>query len=79
MEHPCGKTVSYHRTLCLDSQGLELQMGKPLVTVFCFKMMIDVFNLKFDCHFKMWVFPKIGVKPPKMDGENNGSKPYQNG
>ncbi len=24
----------------------------------------------------MWVFPKIGGKPPKMDGENNGSKPY---
>ena len=24
----------------------------------------------------IWVFPKIGVKPPKMDGENNG-KPYE--
>ena len=35
------------------------------VTVFCFKMMIAVSNLKFDCHFKMWVFPKIGVNPPK--------------
>ena len=22
-----------------------------------------------------WIFPKIGV--PKMDGENNGSKPYE--
>ena len=28
----------------------------------------------------MDVNPKIGVvKPPKMDGENNGSKPYENG
>ena len=28
----------------------------------------------------IWVFPNIGVgKPPKMDGENNGSKPYKNG
>ena len=26
----------------------------------------------------MGVEPKIGVvKPPKMDGENNGSKPYE--
>ena len=25
--------------------------------------------------FSIWVFPKIGVKPPKMDGENNG-KPH---
>ena len=24
----------------------------------------------------LWVFPKIGGKPPKMDGENNG-KPYE--
>ena len=23
------------------------------------------------------VNPKIGVKNPKMDGENNGSKPYE--
>ena len=23
----------------------------------------------------LWVFPRIGGKPPKMDGENNG-KPY---
>ena len=23
-----------------------------------------------------WVFPKIVVKPPKMDGENNGKQPY---
>ena len=28
--------------------------------------------------FPIWVFPKIGGKPPKMDGENNG-KPYLNG
>ena len=28
VEHPCGKTVSYHRTLCLDSQGLELRLRK---------------------------------------------------
>ena len=27
----------------------------------------------------MGVEPKIGVFTPKMDGENNGSKPYQNG
>ena len=25
--------------------------------------------------YLIWMFPKIGVKPPKMDGENNG-KPY---
>ncbi len=29
----------------------------------------------------MWVYfgvnPKIGGKPSKMDGENNGSKPYE--
>ena len=25
----------------------------------------------------LWVFPKIGGKPPKMDGENHGSKPYE--
>ena len=25
----------------------------------------------------MGVEPKIGGKPPKMDGENNGSKPYE--
>ena len=26
----------------------------------------------------LWVFPKTGVvKPPKMDGENKGSKPYE--
>ena len=24
----------------------------------------------------IWMFPKIGVFTPKMDGENNGSKPY---
>ena len=24
----------------------------------------------------MWVFPKIGGKPPQMDGENHG-KPYE--
>ena len=23
------------------------------------------------------MFPKIGVQNPKMDGENNGSKPYE--
>ena len=23
----------------------------------------------------IWVFPKIGGKPTKMDGENNGLKP----
>ena len=23
------------------------------------------------------VFPKIGARTPKMDGENNGSKPYE--
>ena len=23
------------------------------------------------------MFPKIGVFTPKMDGENNGSKPYE--
>ena len=27
---------------------------------------------------QIWVFPKIGGKPPKMDGENNG-KAYENG
>ena len=26
-------------------------------------------------YLPIWVFPKIGGKPPKMDGENNG-KPY---
>ena len=25
----------------------------------------------------IWVFPKIGGFSPKMDGENNGSKPYE--
>ena len=25
----------------------------------------------------MGVEPKIGGKPPKMDGENHGSKPYE--
>ncbi len=25
----------------------------------------------------MWVFPKIRRNTPKMDGENNGSKPYE--
>ena len=24
----------------------------------------------------IWMFPKMGGKTPKMDGENNASKPY---
>ena len=34
-----------------------------------------------DCYhlyIYIWMFPKIGGKNPKMDGENNG-KPYENG
>ena len=27
--------------------------------------------------YLIWVFPQIGVLYPKMDGENNGSKPYE--
>ena len=26
---------------------------------------------------RVWVFPKIGVFSPKIDGGNNGSKPYE--
>ena len=29
----------------------------------------------FPLYIYIWVFPKIGGNPPKMDGENNG-KPY---
>ena len=29
------------------------------------------------CH--IWMCPNIGFFSPKMDDENNGSKPYENG
>ena len=56
----------------LASSSSSLAMKECWKSGFCFN---DIVDGKNPANQLIWVFPKIGGKTPKMDGEHNG-KPY---